>query len=99
APAKPGITVFDDYPLRDLVDTIDWTPFFQAWELSGRFPAILDDEIVGQSARELYRDAGAMLERIVSEQWLQAKAVFGLWPARSVGDDVQVDAALPGKTA
>ena len=99
APKTTGITVFDDYPLQDLVDTIDWTPFFQAWELAGKFPAILEDDVVGQSASELYRDARAMLERIVSERWLTAKAVFGIWPAHSVGDDVIVDVALPGQAA
>ncbi|HVI60197.1 MAG TPA: methionine synthase [Luteimonas sp.] len=88
APRKPGITVFDDYPLADLVEVIDWTPFFQAWELAGKFPAILEDEVVGKAASELYRDARAMLDRIIAEKWLAAKAVFGLWPAHSVGDDV-----------
>ncbi|MGH8063562.1 MAG: vitamin B12 dependent-methionine synthase activation domain-containing protein, partial [Pseudoxanthomonas sp.] len=90
-PIKPGITVFDDYPLQDLVEIIDWTPFFQAWELAGKFPAILTDEVVGKTASDLYQDARAMLEKIVSEKWLTAKAVFGLWPANSVGDDVLVD--------
>ena len=90
APIKPGITVFDDYPLQDLVEIIDWTPFFQAWELAGKFPAILTDEVVGKTASDLYRDARAMLEKIVNEKWLTAKAVFGLWPANSVGDDVEV---------
>ncbi|GAA3917611.1 methionine synthase [Luteimonas lutimaris] len=99
APNTTGLTVFDDYPLQALVETIDWTPFFQAWELAGKFPAILEDEVVGQSANELYRDARAMLERIVSEKWLTAKAVFGIWPARSAGDDVIVDVALPGAEA
>ncbi len=89
-PLKPGISVFDDYPLQDLVEIIDWTPFFQAWELAGKFPAILTDEVVGNTASELYRDARAMLDRIVAERWLTAKAVFGLWPANSVGDDVEV---------
>jgi 5-methyltetrahydrofolate--homocysteine methyltransferase len=89
-PAKPGITVFDDYPLADLVDTIDWTPFFQAWELAGRFPAILADEVVGTAASELYADARAMLDTIIREKWLTAKAVFGLWPANSIGDDVEL---------
>jgi 5-methyltetrahydrofolate--homocysteine methyltransferase len=96
APVKPGITVFDDYPLRELVGIIDWTPFFQAWELAGKFPAILEDDVVGKSASELYRDARAMLDRIIAEKWLTAKAVFGLWPANSVGDDVVVDAAPAG---
>lgn len=90
APEQPGLHVFDDYPLDELVDYIDWTPFFQAWELAGKFPAILTDEIVGTQASELYRDARAMLERIVGEKWLTAKAVFGLWPANSIGDDVRV---------
>jgi 5-methyltetrahydrofolate--homocysteine methyltransferase len=85
--------VFDDYPLAELVDLIDWTPFFQAWELHGRYPAILTDEVVGPQASELFRDAKAMLQRIVEEKWLTARAVFGLWPANSHGDDVvaQVD--------
>jgi len=90
APNQPGLHVLDDYPLGELVEVIDWTPFFQAWELAGKFPAILDDEIVGPQATELYRDARAMLERIVAEKWLTARAVFGLWPANSVGDDVEL---------
>ncbi|KAF1710570.1 methionine synthase [Pseudoxanthomonas kalamensis DSM 18571] len=88
APKQPGLHVFDDYPLDELVGCIDWTPFFQAWELAGKYPAILDDEVVGAQARELFRDAQAMLETIIREKWLTAKAVFGLWPANSVGDDV-----------
>ncbi|MBD8634846.1 methionine synthase [Stenotrophomonas sp. CFBP 13725] len=90
APKQPGLHVFDDYPLAELVDYIDWTPFFQAWELAGKYPAILTDDIVGSQASELYRDAREMLARIVDEKWLQARAVFGLWPANSVGDDVRV---------
>ncbi|MCC8470330.1 methionine synthase [Xanthomonas phaseoli] len=90
APRQPGIHVFDDYPLQELIELIDWTPFFQAWELAGKFPAILSDDIVGTQASELYRDARRMLKRIVEEKWLTAKAVFGLWPANSVGDDVEV---------
>ncbi|MCY7312067.1 MAG: methionine synthase, partial [Pseudoxanthomonas sp.] len=89
-PDKPGITVFDDYPLAELVELIDWTPFFQAWELAGRYPAILTDAVVGKQASELFADAQAMLKKIVDEKWLSAKAVFGLWPANSVGDDVEV---------
>ncbi|KRA20632.1 MULTISPECIES: methionine synthase [unclassified Lysobacter] len=88
APRQPGLHVFDDYPLAELVDYIDWTPFFNTWELAGRYPAILTDEVVGAQASELYRDARAMLKRIVEEKWIGAKAVFGLWPANSVGDDV-----------
>ncbi|NYI20947.1 5-methyltetrahydrofolate--homocysteine methyltransferase [Xanthomonas arboricola] len=90
APRQPGLHVFDDYPLQELVELIDWTPFFQAWELAGKFPAILSDEIVGTQASELYRDARRMLKQIVDEKWLTAKAVFGLWPANSMGDDVVV---------
>lgn len=96
APRQPGIHVFDDYPLQELIELIDWTPFFQAWELAGKFPAILSDEIVGTQASELYRDARRMLKRIVEEKWLTAKAVFGLWPANSVGDDVEVILTDPG---
>jgi 5-methyltetrahydrofolate--homocysteine methyltransferase len=91
APRTPGITVFDDYPLAELIDFIDWSPFFNAWELAGRYPAILDDAIVGAQARELLRDAQAMLKKIVGEKWLTARGVIGLWPANSVGDDVELD--------
>lgn len=90
APLHPGLHVLADYPLAELVDYIDWTPFFQAWELAGRFPAILDDPVVGAQARELYRDARQMLKRLIEERWLTANAVFGLWPAQSDGDDVRV---------
>jgi len=90
APRQPGLTVFDDYPLAELRAVIDWTPFFQSWELAGRYPAILEDAVVGAQARELFADAQAMLDRIIGEKWLTAKAVVGLWPARSVGDDIQV---------
>ncbi|AMJ55436.1 MULTISPECIES: methionine synthase [Stenotrophomonas] len=87
-PNQPGVHVFDDYPLQDLIPVIDWTPFFQAWELAGKYPAILTDEIVGPQASDLFADAQAMLKRIVDEKWLTARAVFGLWPANSSGDDV-----------
>ncbi len=89
-PNTTGLVVFDDYPLADLLEVIDWTPFFQAWELAGRFPKILDDEVVGKQATELYADARAMLDRIIGEKWLRAKAVFGIWPANSIGDDVEL---------
>ncbi|MBS0463798.1 MAG: methionine synthase [Proteobacteria bacterium] len=94
APAQPGIHVFADYPLGELLPLIDWTPFFNAWELSGRYPAILTDAVVGKQASELFNDAQAMLKRIVDEKWLTAKAVIGFFPAHSVGDDVvaQTDA-------
>ncbi|MFC5488198.1 methionine synthase [Dokdonella soli] len=97
-PLKPGITVFDDYPLAELVDTIDWSPFFNAWELAGHYPAILDDAVVGAQARELHRDARAMLKAIIDEKWLTARGVIGLWPANSVGDDVELYSAGPGGT-
>ena len=89
-PRQPGVTVFDDYPLDELARCIDWTPFFNTWELSGHYPAILDDAVVGAQARSLFADAQAMLERIIKEQWLTARGVIGLWPAASVGDDVEV---------
>jgi len=83
----PTLLQFDDYPLEDLVQRIDWTPFFQAWELSGKYPKILEDEVVGEHARQLYDDARAMLDRIVKEHWLTARAVVGFYPANSVNDD------------
>ncbi|WP_460813743.1 methionine synthase [Luteimonas pelagia] len=91
APSRPGLHVIDDQPLHDLVACIDWTPFFQTWELAGSYPAILADPVVGPQARELHRDALAMLDRVVSERWLAARAVYALWPAHSEGDDVVVD--------
>ena len=92
-PTTTGIHVFDDISLQEIIEYIDWTPFFQTWELHGRFPAILTDEIVGESASELYQDALAMLKRIVEEQWLTAKAVVGIFPAQSQGDDVVIQHA------
>jgi 5-methyltetrahydrofolate--homocysteine methyltransferase len=89
-PRRLGITTFDDYPLAELIEYIDWTPFFQTWELAGRYPAILDDDVVGAQARELYRDARSMLDRIVAERWLTARGVVGFWPANSVGDEVEL---------
>ena len=87
-PAFTGTRVFDDYPLAELVDYIDWTPFFRTWELAGNYPAILEDKVVGESARSLFADAQAMLKQIVDEKWLTAKAVVGFWPANADGDDV-----------
>ncbi len=87
-PEHPGLHVFDDWNLRDLADVIDWTPFFRAWELHGNYPAILDDDVVGESARALWVDAQAMLGRIVDENWLTARGVAGLWPCAREGDDV-----------
>jgi 5-methyltetrahydrofolate--homocysteine methyltransferase len=89
-PKQPGVTVFDDYPLAELVERIDWTPFFNTWELSGHYPQIFDDAVVGKQARELFDDAQDMLRCIVDEKWLTAKGVIGLWPAARVGDDVEV---------
>jgi len=89
-PNKPGITVFDAYDLAELRDYIDWGPFFNAWELAGKFPAILDDEIVGKQARELYADARRMLDQLIAERWLTARGVIGLWPAANIGDDIEV---------
>jgi 5-methyltetrahydrofolate--homocysteine methyltransferase len=92
-PPKPqwlGVREFRNYPLAELVQCIDWTPFFQSWELAGRFPAILDDEIVGESARSLFADAQAMLQKIVDENWLTASGVIGLFPAASVDEDVEL---------
>ncbi|MEE2741553.1 MAG: methionine synthase [Pseudomonadota bacterium] len=89
-PRLPGVHRFPDWDLKDLVQYIDWTPFFRAWELAGNYPAILDDEIVGESARSLFADAQKMLDRIVSEKWLTARGVCGLWPCRRVGDDIVV---------
>ena len=89
-PVKPaflGIREFDDYPLTELITYIDWSPFFKAWELSGKFPAILDDEVVGKEARQLFDDAQAMLKQIVTEHWLQARAVIGFFPANTINDD------------
>ena len=90
-PKKPtflGVKSFDDYDLAELVAYIDWTPFFQTWELAGRFPAILEDAKVGEAARALYDDARKMLDLIVKEKWFKASAVIGFWPAGAEGDDI-----------
>ncbi|GLQ51156.1 methionine synthase [Dyella flava] len=92
-PQKPGLTVFDDYDLAELRQYIDWTPFFQAWELAGRYPAILEDDIVGKQATELFADAQAMLDKIIAERWLTARGVIGFWPAHSIGDDIEITTA------
>jgi 5-methyltetrahydrofolate--homocysteine methyltransferase len=86
-PQQLGTTEFVDYPIAELVDYIDWTPFFQTWELAGRFPNILTDEVVGEAASKLYEDAKNMLQKIVDEKWLEARAVIGLFPANSINDD------------
>ncbi len=92
-PPKPtftGTRIFQTYDLGELAKYIDWTPFFQTWELKGRFPAILEDEKQGEAARSLWEDAQAMLRRIIDERWFQAKAVIGFWPANAVGDDIHL---------
>jgi 5-methyltetrahydrofolate--homocysteine methyltransferase len=89
-PAMPGIHHFGEWPLRDLKTTIDWTPFFRAWELAGNYPAILDDPVVGESARSLFKDAQAMLDSIIAERWVTPKATVGLWRCKREGDDILV---------
>lgn len=89
-PEKPGLHVFNKYSLAEIAKYIDWTPFFQTWELAGKFPAILQDEVVGLEAKKLFEDAQQMLDQIICENWLQANAVIGIFPANSVEDDVEV---------
>jgi 5-methyltetrahydrofolate--homocysteine methyltransferase len=92
-PPKPtftGARVFRSYDVGELVPYIDWTPFFQTWELKGRFPAILEDEKQGQAARQLWDDAQSMLKQLVDERWFNPKAVIGFWPANAVGDDIRL---------
>ena len=93
-PSFEGVRVFDDVPLEELVPRIDWTPFFQTWELAGSYPAILDDPVVGEAARNLWRDAQGMLDKIVSEKWLTARAAVGFFEAHSDGKE---DIILPGR--
>jgi 5-methyltetrahydrofolate--homocysteine methyltransferase len=85
-----GRRVFKNYDLAEIATCIDWTPFFQTWDLAGKFPQILDDEIVGESAKKVYADAQNMLQKIIQGRWLQAHAVVGLYPANSVGDDIEI---------
>ncbi len=93
-PVRPrftGVQVLDDIDLRELVEYIDWTPFFVSWDLAGKFPRILEDEIIGEAARNLYSDARAMLDKLIDEQLIRARAVFGFWPANQVQhDDIQL---------
>jgi 5-methyltetrahydrofolate--homocysteine methyltransferase len=92
-PPKPtflGTKTLTDYPLENLRDFIDWTPFFATWELKGRYPAILENKNYGQAARDLFSDANAMLDQMIAEKWVSANAVFGFWPAEQNGDDVRV---------
>ena len=90
-PSFEGVKVFDEYPLEQLVDTIDWTPFFISWDLAGKYPRILEDEKVGEAATALFKDAQAMLKKIIDNKLLTARAVIGFWPAARVnGDDIEL---------
>ena len=89
-PNRPGVTRFEDYPLEELAQHIDWSPFFHAWEMKGRFPEVLDDPIQGPEARSLFADARALLASIVEQRLLRARGVVGLWPANRAGDDIEV---------
>jgi 5-methyltetrahydrofolate--homocysteine methyltransferase len=89
-PRQTGLLALKNYPLEKIVEFIDWGPFFQAWDLAGRYPDILTDSVVGEAARNVHREGQAMLERIVKGRWLTANGVFGLWPANSVGDDIEI---------
>lgn len=90
APAFTGLQIFADYDLAEIGRYIDWSPFFKVWEMSGKYPDILEDPVVGEAAGNLYRDARAMLGCIIEEKWLKARGVVGLFPANSVGDDIEV---------
>ncbi|MDB0007116.1 methionine synthase [Flavobacteriales bacterium] len=87
-PNKLGVEVFEEIKIDSLIPFIDWTPFFQSWELHGKFPQLLEDEVIGLQAQDLFADAQKMLKQIVSEKWLQAKAAIGIWAANSVEDDI-----------
>jgi len=89
-PEQPGVHVFADWDLAHLREFIDWTPFFRAWELHGNYPAILTDEVVGETATQLFADANAMLDQVIGERWLTARGVAGLWPCARDGDDVTI---------
>lgn len=89
-PKKLGVQVLDDYPIEELRHYIDWTPFFQSWDLHGKFPRILDDEIVGDTARRLYKDANDLLDTVIKEKSLKARGVFGLFPVKRRGDDLEI---------
>jgi 5-methyltetrahydrofolate--homocysteine methyltransferase len=89
-PRHRGLLALRNYPLEKLVPYIDWAPFFQAWDLAGKYPAILEDAVVGEAARNVFREGQAMLDRAVKGRWLSANGVFGIWPANSVGDDIEI---------
>ena len=88
APVEPGLHVFEDWDLADLRETFDWTPFFRAWELAGTYPSILEDDVVGESARNLFADAQKMLDQIIEEKWLTARGVCSFWECHGDGDDI-----------
>ncbi|HYW15914.1 MAG TPA: methionine synthase [Allosphingosinicella sp.] len=98
-PKRPGLHQFGEWPVRDLRASIDWTPFFRAWELAGNYPAILTDPIVGESATSLFNDAQAMLDRMIAEHWVTPRGTVGLWRCRREGDDVLVLAGPPTGSA
>ncbi|WP_104204191.1 methionine synthase [Billgrantia saliphila] len=87
-PALSGLKVFESYDIEELLERIDWTPFFMSWELAGKYPKILDDAVVGEAARSLFADARQMLRKLIDERHIEARGVIGLWPANSVDDDV-----------
>ncbi len=89
-PREPGLTPLKNYPLEKLAPSIDWAPFFQTWDLAGKYPEILGDPVVGEAARNVMKEGRAMLDRIVKGRWITASGVFGLWPANSVGDDIEI---------
>ncbi len=93
APTFTGTKVFEDFPLEELRSYIDWTPFFQTWELAGRYPKIFDDEIIGSEAKKLFNDANQMLDDVIAKKLLKAKGVIGFWPANAEGDDVVVSSS------
>jgi 5-methyltetrahydrofolate--homocysteine methyltransferase len=97
-PKLIGTRAFKSYKLAELVPYIDWTPFFQTWELQGKYPRIFEDNVVGPEAKKLFDDAQAMLKRLVAEKWLTANGVIGLWPANAIGDDIELFADEARKT-
>jgi len=89
-PSFLGLKIFDDFPVRDLIDYIDWSPFFHAWEIKGKYPEIFESPTFGREARKLFDDANELLESIIKNRWLTAKAVIGFFPANSIGDDINI---------
>lgn len=90
-PKKIGVEVLNHYDLKEIAQYIDWTPFFNTWELYGKYPQILEDKVVGEAATKLFQDAQAMLEKIIEEKWLTANAVYGIFPAQNIGDDIEIE--------